>query len=365
MKQDVRVLIIEDDEEYVSSWRRDIKEYNASQGYKVSFLATFANNKSNSICQLKNKHFDCAVTDLRMPETDDSTDTLIPLGNSIAEHILNEIGIPTIVYSGYPEEISETVKNSPIATLEKSGDGTIEVLHKLESLCELIAAMSDMRAIINRETSRLFAKSIWPRWKDVWCSEVSTTELSSFITRQTVSHLANALSLPEDTFHPQEFYHKPSLGGNRLGTGDIIEWNDCHYVIVTPPCNMANNNYPDNILLVLCENLDMDGIQNKLQGNAKNIKSAKREIRDLATQGHHVASHFLPELDGKGPWTVNFKELLTISKNSVPQLLENRIATITPSFVPNLLQRYSAYLGRVGQPALNLEFLAEQFKVDA
>jgi len=123
------------------------------------------------------------------------------------------------------------------------------------------------------------------------------------------------------------------------------------YVIVTPPCNMANGCYPNNILLALCKPMadEKSELQKKLGGGkAKQVESAKREIRNYATQGHHAASHFLPPIKDSGPLLVEFRDLVTVSKDKADELLKERVATITPSFVPNLMQRYAAYLGRIG-----------------
>jgi hypothetical protein len=54
---------------------------------------------------------------------------------------------------------------------------------------------------------------------------------------------------------------------------------------------------------------------------------------------------------------VQFKEIMTVPSERVPELLKTRFASVASQFVPNLVQRYSAYLGRIGQPDLDVEIL--------
>ena len=51
---------------------------------------------------------------------------------------------------------------------------------------------------------------------------------------------------------------------------------------------------------------------------------------------------------------------MTVGNSEVPSLLENRFASVASQFVPNLVQRFAAYLGRIGQPDLDCDVLREQ-----
>lgn len=51
---------------------------------------------------------------------------------------------------------------------------------------------------------------------------------------------------------------------------------------------------------------------------------------------------------------------MTVPAIQVPDLLAARFASISSSFVPNLVQRYAAYLGRIGQPDLDCDLLRDQ-----
>jgi hypothetical protein len=179
------------------------------------------------------------------------------------------------------------------------------------------------------------------------------------ITRQTASHVAERLGLPPNYHHPEEFYFVPPLATERLDTGDLVKVGDKIYVVVTPRCNLARDPYPDQLMLACCKPMDGDWarLRNGFQGSNRDKESAARSLRDFATQGHSTSTHFLPPCGEKGPWLADFREIMTVPSEQVPQLLKSRFASVASQFVPNLVQRYSAYLGRIGQPDLDVEIL--------
>lgn len=173
------------------------------------------------------------------------------------------------------------------------------------------------------------------------------------IAVQTASHLAESLAKFPAKHHPEEFYIVPALHAERLDTGDILSIGDKLYIVLTPRCNMANKPPANYLLATLSTLSDWATWKEDLLGaSGKKREKAEKEIRNHATQGHESASHFLPPLNGEGPWLVDFKEARTIKSKLADKLIDRRMATVAPQFVPNLVQRYSAYLGRIGQPEI-------------
>lgn len=284
--------------------------------------------------------------------------TSAAVGNDILERLLVDVGVPAVVYSGYPQEVSERVKQSPIKVMLKTGGGAMEALRWLAKHEPLMSAMEASSRKIGSESARLFNKSIWPRWETTWRPD--DKHLTNVITRQLSAHLAETLGVPETDFHPEEFYHIPSLN-ERLCTGDIVEYKGSTLIVVTPRCNLARD-YPENILLAPCRTVgeEWEVVIAKLKsGDAKKIESAEKKLRNFATQGHATGTHFLPPCGARGPWLVDFKEVMSVPSPEVPEILRSRFASISPSFVPNLVQRYAAYLGRIGQPDLDCGVMRE------
>lgn len=356
------ILIAEDAEEALTSWDNDIREFNRDEGNQIEFTPHIAKTRDEALQILKCVRINCAVVDLRLPSNaEGSGEAEQAMGNEVLETLLLETGVPAIVYSGHPQEASEAVRNSHIRVVQKRGGGGMEVLKALADQEGLMRAMEVTRRTVEREAAALFNRSIWPRWKDDWRNIEDGKIVADIITRQVVAHVAETLSISPEFHHPEEFYFAPAIG-ERLQTGDLIAMGDEVYVVVTPRCNMAHA-YPKNIMLGRCS--AMGGAWTSLKGKFASkdkevVKGATLELRNLATQGHSISSHFIPSCGKRGPWLVEFKNIVTVPSTEVTSLIEGRIASIAPQFVPNLIQRYAAYLGRIGQPDIDQDTLRNQ-----
>ena len=355
------ILIVEDHAQTRSSWDRDIREFNRSPSRPFTFRPSYVATKDAAIEALARTKIHCAVVDLRLPQSVEGELASNPLGNDVISMLIDHSAIPVVVYSGYSAEASDAVKGSHIKVVNKKGGASRTILKGFGEQAGLMFAMERTRLIIDKEISRLFNQSIWPRWERKWSGSIDKNIVNGIIARQTVSHIAELLANSPETHHPEEFYIVPALHADRLDTGDILEFRHGYYVVLTPRCNMANNKQPRNLLLV-----SMTGVPDwskwKVDLNGTSISKRDRaaeRIRSHATQGHEISTHFLPPLDGQGPWLVRFQEARTLKSSAAERLLKCRIASIAPQFVPNLVQRYSTYLGRIGQPDLGAVELAK------
>ncbi|MEO6918654.1 MAG: hypothetical protein ABI188_06265 [Collimonas sp.] len=359
------ILIVEDDTNAIDSWARDIGEFNEEQAEGAfKFEAIYSGTRQEALKVLNRTRINCAVIDLRLPPApggDNSTAN--PLGNDILEKVLIETGVPAVVYSAHAAEASELVRKSNIQIRSKKGNGGTEILQYLAGHEGLMAAMEITRKKIATESAKIFNESIWKRWETTWNSMADRGMLAEMITRQIASHVADRLSLPPANHHPDEFYIIPPLFAARLDTGDLITENGNVYVVVTPRCNMANEPPPMHLMLALCRPMTADWDELRQGFNAgvesKREKSAITKLRNFSVQNHSTSTHFIPPCGDNGPWLIDFKETKGVLSTAAPELLQNRFASISTHFVPNLVQRYAAYLGRIGQPDLDWNILRE------
>lgn len=355
------ILIAEDDEEAIASWKRDVTEFNRNANRPFTYIAEYVKSKRAALRALDRIRVNCAAVDLRLPE-EDGGEQNEPVGNDVLQRVLLEVGIPAVVYSGYPAEASDEVRSSRINIITKKGGGAMEALQWLAGHDSLMSAMESARKQIATETAKLFSKSIWPRWEESWKDINNQETLATVITRQTISHVAEQLGMPPNHHHPEEFYIVPPLAADLLGTGDMVKIGDDVFVVVTPRCNMARDQYPAHIMLAMCKPMgdQWTAIRDGFGGNADKREKAGKTLHDLATQGHSTSTHFLPSRGNQGPWLADFREIRTVPSEQVPELLRTRFASIASQFVPNLVQRYAAYLGRIGQPDLDERVLKAQ-----
>lgn len=351
------ILIVEDDESTVDGWKRDIRDFNRRADKEFAFSPQFSTNKSDALRLLSRQRIDCAVVDLRLPSSAGEQGSGEPVGNEVLHGVLRDLGIPAYVYSAFEGEVSEEVRASNIKIARKEGGATTVILQELEKQAGLMEAMERMRCQVAQETSRLFNRSIWPRWEKRWANVGDRELIASIISRQTVAHVVEVLSQAPASHHPDEFYIVPELYADRLETGDILEHESEMLIVLTPRCNLANKP-PSKILFAVCAPCEAwTQWQTGLGGVRKVKDKAEQDVRLHATQGHGIATHFMPPLDEKGPWLVDFRELRTLDASKMTDLLQHRIATVAPQFVANLVQRHAAYIGRIGQPDLDAKLL--------
>lgn len=355
------ILIVEDDTHTIEGWKRDIRDFNRRTDKEFKFIEAFANSKSDALQMLSGRRFDCAVVDLRLPNGSDDQGSGEPVGNDVLHGVLRDLGIPAYVYSAYEGEVSDEVKKSNIKIARKEGGATTTILEAFEKQAGLMDAMNRVRRQVAQETSRLFNGSIWPRWEQRW-AKVSDRELiAGIIGRQTVAHVAEALSQAPASHHPDEFYVVPPLYAERLETGDVLKHESETLIVLTPRCNLAHKP-PSKIVCAVCTPCKAWSQWQVSLSSAASAKEKEKAVQDLrlhATQGHGISTHFLPPLDAGGPWLVDFRELRVIDASKVDELLPQRIATVAPQFVANLVQRHAAYIGRIGQPDLDAKLLID------
>jgi len=329
----------------------------------MQFSPLFACTLEEAVKSLDRTRVNCAVIDIRIPRGANDTNSLADThGNNVLEKLLIESGIPAVVYSAYSAEVSDIVRSSNITIHSKTGGGAEKILRLLASQKPLMSAMESTRKKMAIESARIFNGSIWKRWQNTWKSVDDKEMIASMITRQIASHVADQLGLPPASHHPDEFYIIPPLFSERLDTGDLLRREGIVYAVVTPRCNLANGITPNYLTLAQCNLMENEWneLKEKFFSGKKGEISAATRLRNYAIQNHSLSTHFIPPCDDDGPWLVDFRETIAVPSNESNSLIAGRFASISSQFVPNLVQRYAAYLGRIGQPDIDCDVLRKQ-----
>ncbi|MFB3146630.1 MAG: hypothetical protein ACE1ZO_05840 [Nitrospirales bacterium] len=356
-------MIAEDDAEQLAVWRRDVIEFNQKADRKFTFVIQEARTAAEAREILAKYNIDCAIIDLRLPPAEERPDEAV-YGNELRAFIENELPIPAAIHTAYLGDLDEAGQASIMKTFTKDAGQTTEALEWFAKKARLMEALANTNQRIKKETAKVLHASIWPRWEAEQAQEKAPDRFDDIVTRQVVSHLTEKFSLPlEDVpaHHLHEFYHFPPMR-ERLHTGDLVRNEDAVYVIVTPQCDIVND-YPTHFLLAKClsDNEDWKSIEDAVAGNNFSVSNTQKDkIRKFATHARDQRTHFLPPCGKEGgPWIVDFKEIITVEGSRVDELLNNRFASIAAPFVPNLVHRFAAFIGRIGQPELDVEVLGE------
>jgi hypothetical protein len=159
-------------------------------------------------------------------------------------------------------------------------------------------------------------------------------------------------------WHPYECYIHPALLEDRAHTGDIFRIDGTLAVVLTPACDMATQK-ADVVLLAA---IDEDGQPDweahvaQLGQDVSNNVATKRDkfFAKLVNQNVDVSEHFLPPLANGPPLMVRFREVSTQPLAWLNANLAHREASIAPAFLPNLVQRFGAWVSRTGQPNIEI-----------
>jgi len=377
MEFTVRTLIVEDDKNEQQSWNDAIELHNVESdkhGFRIEHkIAASLEEASNDIFL---RDFDAAIVDIRLQQAD-GTAAPNTDGNQVLELILNSEMAVVAAFTGEAVLASPPNGFSKVVNTFTKGEGTDAVMRWLFSQVAMIRHIRAARFAIQNEMAHIFSKSIWPRWKN-WMDDSTSEQADSgeAVIRHITSYIyATLLEKGQHQVHPEEWYFVPPVRDG-LRTGDLIKQDTgIIEVVVTPRCDLANNNKNETIQLAEC--LDVSGEWNKrtkkiseaekalkdcvddkkrpdLEGK---LKSAKEELRNFTQHRNTNVYHFLPWLridkDTMGPFMVRFDKVRSIPRtdtDTLNALAERRVAAITTEFLPSLVERLGTFFSRIGTP---------------
>lgn len=379
------LLIVEDDEQEQKSWAQVIEMHNANaadNGFEIAFDIAPSLEKAKE--QIASRNYDAAVVDIRLKQTNGNAGPNTD-GNLVLDVLLKSEMAVVALFTG-----ESTLAAPPawakrvVGVFTKGGgenEGTSAVMKWLCAQAPMIRQVKAAQQTIKREMAKVFYHSIWPRWSN-WTQNLGATEdfISTAITRHITSHVyAILLAESQHGVHPEEWYFIPPLQEN-INTGDLIRRADGSIeIIITPRCDLQRNDKNETIQLATCKDVSADwkkrcekittaklALQNHtLPTGDKGIKKLEESLaevnealRRFTQHSNSTVFHFLPQMkmiDGTeiGPLYVQFDKIRSIvrtTEEAKVALPIQRIASLTPEFLPSLVERLGSYFSRIGTP---------------
>lgn len=318
---------------------------------------------------LRRNRFDAALFDLRVRSEGQVANSAQPTGNRLALMAMKERGIPVGIMTADESVLEPEVRDAgQVRVFDKNGaDSDVgnaydQAVAWFSELWGMLGVLDAARSKIDSSAAEVFLRRIWPKWSNFAALEDgSDADLVDIVTRQYVSHLAELLGLDGPdvvAWHPFEAYVNPSLLEDRSHTGDVFKFDEDFWVVLTPQCDMATQKVP-NVILAKC----VPGID-RWEENIAKLKAAADEnqrnkysqkLRRFVNQNLAPEEHFLPPLPGEeDPLLVHFGDLKSIPMVELNESLENRKASIAAPFLSNIVQRFGAYISRMGQPNIDV-----------
>lgn len=127
--------------------------------------------------------------------------------------------------------------------------------------------------------------------------------------------------------------------------------NEKYFIILSPPCDLALHKgkfKSDRILL--CEIDSYDDLNKNLISKATNSKDKQKRIEEIIQNNRTRYYHWLPRnllFEGR---FINFRKVSSYSQEDFNEKFMKPKLKVQEAFVKNILNRFSSFYGRQGQP---------------
>jgi len=265
--------------------------------------------------------------------------------------------MPVIVVTSFVNLVEE---HPSIIHKRARGDGSYESdLNRLKRISDTgLTRIIGGRGEIERTLSKVFQRNLLPqinKWEDYGQEDSSRTEKA--LLRHTLSHLLQLLDDDGDRCFPEEVYLTPPLT-DKIRTGSVVKEksSDQRFVVMNPACDLVIRDNgecnTDRILIV-----EIDSQTSLFPGHpATGLSNKQKKDLEKAYRNNKSAYyHWLPRTDFFEGGFLNFRKLSSLSSEEFNERFEKPAVQISPSFVKDMVARFSAYYARQGQPDIDFE----------
>lgn len=332
------LLLVEDTKSDIDIFNTTIDRLNDSKGdeyFSCGVAKTIA--EANEI--LKKDTFQGCVVDIRLKDGDD--------GNDFIDGLINDYRIPVVIYTATPDVEYENIK------CYRKGDAKVDdVIGELEKQNATgIFNVLGGKGIIENDLSRIFWKYLYPNI-DVW-KKLSDEEkdVEAILLRYTLAYLLEQKHVEGPRYSTEEMY---LFCDDALKTGAIYESKgkaSTNYILLSPPCDVALHNgkrNTDHFLLCQIDPFDWK----KIEGKKKDVRA---NIKDNITN-KKGCNHWLPDNAFYEGGIINFRKVKTSTITGLKRSYRFKGIKLQDAFVKNVLQRFSSYYSRQGQPDFDFDF---------
>lgn len=277
-------------------------------------------------------------------------------GNDIVHRIVEEYRVPVAIFTGTPDTMQE--EDSPIKVYKK-GEASHEDI--LEELC----AVSDTglfrvlggTGIIEKVMTQIFWKNLYPQI-DLWkAKKIQGVETEKVLLRYAVSHIQELIDDEIPAYVTEEMYIVPPIN-DEIKTGSIIQakTDNSYCIVLSPPCDLAiHNGHMKTDSILICEIEPQDSVNSiVIEGITSSKKRAKR-LTIALNNNYTPYYHWLPRNTLFVGGYINFRKIITYSPNDLLQEFTHPILKVQEGFVKSILNRFSSYYARQGQPDFDFE----------
>ena len=324
------LLFVEDEDSDLAAFMESVRVYKEVHGREVNIVSR--KTVSEALATLDGS-FDGAIIDLTLNGQEDGGDQVI---NKIIESLYR---VPIAIFTGTPIDRDE----NHIEVFIKGDNEHDEILEWFCGYYDTgLTRIMGGRGKFDEVLYRVFTQSLVPqieRWIAYGKADQIRTE--SALLRHTLNHLSHLLEDDSEYCVPEEFYLSPPLTDD-IRTGMVVYQKEVgsRFVVMSPACDLVEdqNGRPktDRILVVGIDTEDLIPLNNKNHAKRNRI-------------GYY---HWLPSTGFFEGGFLNFRKLSTIAPGDFGESFEPASIQIAPSFLKDIVSRFSSYYARQGQPGI-------------
>lgn len=355
--KNLNLLIVEDDQEVINTYLRNIKSFNFESVVKIQ--PTVVTNKDKAIELLKDKSglFDSAIVDLMLSSPTKKDDQFS--GNDVLKVIKNDMRFPIFVVTGTPQHIAAELKEEStffrILTRGEEGD----ILNKIVSIyntgiTNILGKRGEIETYLNNIFWNHLSNSMEP-----WISDTSRTpnQKEKSILRYTLLHMQEYIDEEIEKYHPSEFYISAPIK-KEISTGDIVKYGGDRFIVLTPACDIVKraDGNRNTTMILLCKIKKISDVFPNY-GNLTQATSEKNQDRlrlNALIENKKQNFHFIPKCGSIDAGLIDFQEKTTVNAVNIDQSIKDkiiiRIATVSYPFLKDIIARYANYYARQGSP---------------
>jgi hypothetical protein len=364
------VLVIDDQQ---GEEVKELLESSKSIPVDDSLNATVIDDFDNALTEIARRNFDFIVLDLK-DKSHDLPDEESLRGKDVFDQVRQTKFAPIVFYTAFPQRV-EVGETSFVKIVER-GD--------IDSLEEAIKDVFDTRLIhLSRHIEEQKREFMWDFVETNWVNidqdnsgfrgELAHTlarRLSDSLKKNSIHFFeSDREQTPNDVVHPIEMYIVPPTRIPKLQAGDLVKESDGqHYLIITPTCDLVQGK-AEFILRAKCidvrQGSEIAKIMQAIESKSDVSKKARTELEKLIKnnrKGQSERYFFLPAVLSRfSDLVVDFQQLEYVSsKDYEPE----RLASLDSPFSELVVQKMSAFLGRIGTPDLNCEIVYDRLVND-
>ncbi|MGM0582791.1 MAG: response regulator [Bacteroidota bacterium] len=344
-----RLMIVEDNKEDLENCKSTIDRYMDEKNCSINLVECESFEEFES---KMDKSIDGAIIDLNLSGLKNE-------GNEVIKQIEDShYRIPVAVLTGKPGDLDTELTYIGVFKKGEEGSGYSDLMDRFMEIHDTgITKIMGGTGVIEETLTEVFKKSfIEKKLKNKWVEygKKDSVKTEKALLRHTLNHLLQLLDDDGDQSFPEEMYLFPPLTED-IRTGSLVkDKNDNFYVVMNPACDLVIRNRggykTDRILISEIE--DEDSVVKSALGDASKKKWEKL-LKPVFSNNYTEYYHWLPKTDFFQGGFINFRKLTTMSNEEFHEKFKTPDIQISPSFVKDVVARFSSYYARQGQPDIN------------